>query len=205
MRWRCLLSGLLLSSIAVTAQMVRNDSIGNDPAKERLCAQRAKSILGTSKTEPFEIDLNWVREFGRRYHPDATFIVIGDSLVQCWLSEGTGRFEPVSYGGETSWWHLIKPRQFQPGYYTDEGDRVASNVCLKAASAKTSRPDFDHSMHFQAAEAKPGALIAGKKAERYDVVLNGKLFFKSTGPDLAATEFTCLLSPMLELKAIQFK
>jgi len=93
-RWLCVLSGLLLSSTVATAQMVRNDAIGNDPAKERLCALRAKSTFGTSKTEPFEIDLSWVREFGRRYHADATFIVIGDSLIQCWLSEGLDGSSP---------------------------------------------------------------------------------------------------------------
>jgi len=78
-------------------------------------------------------------------------------------------------------------------------------VCLKAVSPKHNRPDFDHSMHFPLAEVKPGALIAGKKAERYDIVLDGRLFYKSAGPDLAKIEFTCLLSPMLEFKAIQFK
>jgi hypothetical protein len=41
------------------------------------------------------------------------------------------------------------------------------------------------------------------KAERYDIAVVGKLFYKSSGPDLVAYRVTCLLSPTLEVKAVQ--
>ena len=41
------------------------------------------------------------------------------------------------------------------------------------------------------------------KAERYDIAVVGKLFYKSPGPDLTAFRVTCLLSPTLEVKAVQ--
>ena len=41
------------------------------------------------------------------------------------------------------------------------------------------------------------------KAERYDFAMVGKLFYKSSGPDLTAFRATCLLSPALEVKAVQ--
>jgi hypothetical protein len=72
---------MLFSKIA-TGQMVRNDSIGNDPAKERLCTLRAKSIQGTSKTVPFEIDSGYVAR-SRATHPDTTFIAI-DGMSPSW-------------------------------------------------------------------------------------------------------------------------
>jgi hypothetical protein len=50
-----------------------------------------------------------------------------------------------------------------------------------------------------------GSVIAGKKAERYDIVVQGKSFYGPANPDLTAVNFTCLLSPTLDVKAIQFK
>jgi hypothetical protein len=41
------------------------------------------------------------------------------------------------------------------------------------------------------------------KAERYDIAVVGKLFYKSSGPDLTAFRATCLLSPTLEVRAVQ--
>lgn len=52
---------------------------------------------------------------------------------------------------------------------------------------------------------RAGNLIAGEKAERYDVAVEGTSFYKSSGPDLAAVKFTCLLSRALEVKAVQLK
>jgi hypothetical protein len=206
MRWAYIICILGLLAETSTGQMIRNDSIGNDPAKERVCALRAGVSLGKSRTVPFEIDSSYVAR-SRSLHPDATFIAIGGQLVECFLRAGTGRYEPDSFSPEQGYWHLIKPKQFQPGYATNEGERVASSVCLKAASSKTDRPDYDHSSYFGPIEGprRGRAVVAGKKIERYDIVLNGTLFFRSGNLDLAATSFTCLLSPMLEFKAIQFK
>lgn len=208
-RWLFIASSLLLFSGNATAQMVRNDAIGNDPAKERLCASRANG-----KTVPFEIDSLYVAR-ARSLHPDAIFIAIdgvSPQLVECYLREGTGRYEPDSYSPEQSYWHLIKPKQFEPGINTPKGISMAANVCLQAARKKIDRPDFDHSVYSAVVEVNigspvyhPGAQLAGKKADRYDVAVEGSAFYKSSGPDLTAIKFTCLLSPTLELKAFQLK
>jgi hypothetical protein len=205
---------LYLSLGIAKGQMVRSASIGNDPIKEKLCASRAKGTLGESKIVPFEIDSRYVADVRSR-HPDATFIAIdgmSPQLVQCFLREGTGRYEPDSLSPEQQFWHLIKPKQFEPGINTPEGSSMAANVCLKAASAKINRPNFDHSVLSSVAEVSigspllhPGTVIAGKTAERYDIAVKGTFFYKSPGPDLTAASFTCLLSPMLDLKAFQSK
>jgi hypothetical protein len=89
---------------------------------------------------------------------------------------------------------------------------MAENACLKAAPARIERPNFDHSVSSAPVKVNigsplyhPGALTAGKRAERNDVVVKGTSFYKPAKPDLTAINFTCLLSPMLELKAIQFR
>jgi len=193
--------------------MVGNDSIGNDPAKEKLCASRV-SKTHPGKRVPFEIDSRYVVS-ARSFHPDTTFIAIdgmSPQLVECFLREGTGRYEPDSYSPEQGFWHLIRPKQFEPGIHTSMGISMAANVCLKVVPAKIDRPNFDHSVYSGVTEFSigspfyhPGALIAGKRAERYDIAVVGTSFYKSSGPDLVAVKFTCLLSPMLDVKAVQFK
>ena len=89
---------------------------------------------------------------------------------------------------------------------------MAANACLEAVPAKVTRPNFDHSVYSGVFEVdiqgplyRAGASIAGARAERYDIAVKGTAFFKSSGLDLESTAFTCLLSPMLGVKAIQFK
>jgi hypothetical protein len=209
LRLLLLVSCLFFSTIVARAQMVRNDSIGNDPNKEKLCASRANG-----KTVSFEIDSHYVKS-ARSFHPDATFIAIdgiSPQLVECYLREGTGRFEPDSYSPEQSYWHLIRPKGFEPGINTQKGISIAAKVCVDGALAKINRPNFDHSVYTSVIEIgiggpvyHSGAFIAGKRAERYDIAVNAISFYKSSGPDLAAVNFACLLSPMLEIKSIQVK
>ncbi|CAB3817027.1 hypothetical protein LMG26788_00068 [Achromobacter pulmonis] len=201
--------GLLLFSCVAQAEMIRNDAIGNDPQKEKLCASRTKG-----QAVPFEIDSRYLKS-ARSFNPDATFIAIdgiSPQLVQCHLREGTGKYEPASYSPEANYWRLIRPKQFKPGIDTDKGKAMAAKVCVDAAPAKINRPNFDHSVYSNVVEIsiggpryRPGASIAGTKAERYDIAVEGTSFYKSSGPDLAAVTFTCLLSPMLAIKGIQFK
>lgn len=189
--------------------MVRNDTIGNDPDKEKLCASRAKG-----KTVPFEIDSRYV-ERARSFNPDVSFIAIDGmipQLVECYLRKGTGRYEPASSSPEQGYWHLVRPKQFEPGINTTEGRAMAAKVCVEAAPAKMNRPNLDHSVYSAVVEIgiggpryHSGASIAGKRAERYDIAVEGTSFYKSSGPDLSAVKFTCLLSPMLDIKVIQFK
>jgi hypothetical protein len=190
--------------------MVLNTSIGNEPAKENLCALRAKV-----KPVPFLIDARYVAR-ARSLHPDATFIAtdgMSPQLIECYLREGTGKFEPDSFSPEQGYWHLPRPKQFEPGINTQAGITMAAKACLDAAPVKIARLGFDHSVYTAVVEINqsagplfhPGILIAGKKAERYDIAVKVTSFYKSSGPDLAAVNVSCLLSPMLDMKAIQVK
>jgi hypothetical protein len=209
MRWIFVICGLAMYSGLARAEMVSSESIGNDPVKERLCATRAKG-----KAVPFEIDLKYVAS-ARARHPDTTFVAIDGSspqLVECYLREGTGKYEPASISPEQAFWRLPRPQQFEPGINTPKGISMAASVCLEAVPAKVTRPNFDHSVYSGVFEVgiqgplyRAGASVAGTKAERYDIAVTGTAFFKSSGPDLQSTTFTCLLSPMLGVKAIQFK
>ncbi len=209
-RWILFVLSFLSYSTTVAAQMVRSDAVGNDPTKAQLCAARSNSTLPNGKTVPFEIDSRYVAK-ERSLHPDATFLAIDGSspqLVECYWREGTGRYEPTSYSPEQSFWHLIRPKQFEPGINTDKGLSMAASVCMEAARSNIKHPEFDHSVYSSVVEVNvgsplfhPGALIAGKRAARYDIVVEGTSFFKSSGPDLTAIRFTCLLSPTLEVRA----
>lgn len=209
MRWLPLGFGLLFFSCLAQAEMIRNDAIGNDPQKEKLCASRANG-----KTVPFEIDSRYLKS-ARSFNPDATFIAIdgiSPQLVECHLRKGTGKYEPASYSPEGNNWRLIRPKQFKPGINTPKGQSMAAKVCVDAAPAKINLPNFDHSVYSAVVEIgidgpryRAGASIAGTKAERYDIAVEGTAFYKSSGPDLAAVKFTCLLSPVLAIKGIQFK
>lgn len=204
---------LLLAPVLAAAQMVHSDSIGNDPEKAQLCAARAKTTLSGS-VAPFEIDSRYVAR-ARKTHPDVTFIAIDGmsaQLVECYLREGTGRYEPASFSPEQSYWRLIRPKQFEPGINTNQGRGMAAKVCLEAAPSKLNRPNFSHSVYSAVVEInlsgpryKPGLAVGSVKAERYDIAVEGTLFYKSAGPDLSPVNFTCLLSPMLEVKAVRFK
>ncbi|MFY3704159.1 hypothetical protein ACOTD8_11425 [Achromobacter dolens] len=201
--------GLLFFSCLAQAEMIRNDAIGNDPQKEKLCASRAQG-----KTVPFEIDSRYIKS-ARSYNPDATFIAIdgiSPQLVECHLRQGTGKYEPASFSPEGPHWRLLRPKQFEPGIDTAKGKAMAAKVCIDAAPAKINRPNLDHSVYSNVIEIgingpryRAGASIAGKKAERYDIAVEGTSFYKSAGPDLAAVTFTCLLSPTLAIKGIEFK
>jgi hypothetical protein len=199
--------GLIFYPGVVNAEMMRNDAIGNDPAKEKLCASRAKA-----KTVPFEIDSRYV-ERERSFHPDAAFVATGGispQLVECFLREGTGRYEPNSFSPEQSYWHLIRPEQFKPGINTDQGREMAAKVCMEAVPEKLHQPSLDHSVYsavVEIADSGPryhsGASFAGQIANRYDIVVESSSFFRSAGLDRTAMKFTCLLSPILEIKSIQ--
>jgi hypothetical protein len=201
----------VFASMVANGQMVSNSAIQNDPAKEALCAKRAKV-----KPVPFLIDQNYVNST-RAAHPDTTFIAedgIIPELIECRADEQTGVYEAVSLGSrEYRFWSLVRPQQFAPGIHTAAGQVQADDVCFKAAREKVNRQDFDHSFGYTtdvneitlnvAPWYLPGVKVAGMKAERYDIAVVGKLFYKSSGPDLTAFRATCLLSPALEVKAVQ--
>lgn len=217
---------LLWSGIA-NAEMILNSSIGNDPDKEKLCASRALRTL-KGKVVPFEIDSEYINR-SRRDHPDVTFVAIDDGmspqLVECHLNPGTGRYEPVSFFTEQpgyerapkgSLWsfHTIRPKGFDPGINTDAGRQMAAKICMKAVQDRSEPNGFDHIVYNAVIEVplrasgtaiRAGTSIGGKKAQRYDIVVKGTSFYASSNPDLIAVAYTCLLSPILEVKAIELK
>lgn len=200
---------LMALSPLAKAEMVRSDSIGNDSERVKICAARAKG-----KPVPFEIDSEYVKR-ARALHPEVTFVAIdgiSPQLVECQLREGTGKFEPNSFSPEQGYWRLPRPKQFEPSVNSPAGRNFASKICADEAQNRSSGGNFDHSVVNAVVEIsntgpkyRSGALIAGKKAERYDVAVEGTSFYKSSGVDLKAVKFSCLLSPMLELKAFQSK
>jgi hypothetical protein len=207
-----LAGSILFASAMANCQMVSSSTIQNDPAKEALCAKRAQ----VKKPVSFVIDQDYVNRT-RAAHPDTTFIAedgIVPELIECRVNEETGVFELSSMSSDVnSYWHLVRPEQFSPGIHTAGGQVQADNVCFKAAREKVNREEFDHSFGYTtdvneitldvAPWYLPGVKVAGMKAERYDISVAGKLFYKSSGPDLIAYRVSCLLSPTLEVKAVQ--
>ena len=121
--------------------MVLGSSIGNDPAKEKLCASRARG-----KSVPFEIDSRYVAA-ARSQHPDVTFVAIdgiSPQLVECFLRPGTGKYEPDSLSPEQNFWHLMKPKG--SGIAAQKDRSTAIKTCLDAAIAKSNRTGLDHSV-----------------------------------------------------------
>jgi hypothetical protein len=140
-------SVFVLLTVLVVARggMIRNDSISNDPAKEKLCIERAGSAgLGKVKIVPFEIDSDFLaRARSPQYggNPKKTFIAVESSLtsqlIECDVNPGTGRYGPMVLSSERPGvWRLIKPKQFEPGIDTREGIAMAGNACRQAAQLK---------------------------------------------------------------------
>jgi hypothetical protein len=193
------------------AQMVSNSTIQNDPAKEALCIKRANV-----KPVAFLIDQNYV-SLVRAAHPDTTFIAedgIIPELIECRVNERTGAYELDSLSSDVNpYWHPVRPEAFAPGNPTAAWQLQADDACFRAARGKVNREGFDHSFGDTTGVNAitlnvspwylPGVKVAGVKAERYDVAVLGKLFYKSSGPDLTAYRAACLLSPNLEVKAVQ--
>jgi len=201
----------IFASMIANGQMVSNSAIQNDPAKEALCVNRAKV-----KPVPFLIDQNYVNTV-RAAHPDTTFIAEDGKipeLIECRLNQQTGVYEEDSLSSEdNASWHLVRPEPFAPG--TQGWKLRADNVCFKAARDKVNRENFDHSFGYTtevnvitlnvAPWYLPGVKVAGMKAARYDIAVVGKLFYKSSGPDLTAFSAACLLLPELDLKSVEAK
>ena len=204
-----LLFGLQVICSVALAEMVSSDSIGNDPEKMKICATRAKV-----KSVPFEIDTKYV-ERTRALDPETIFIAsdgISPQLIECKLNAGSGKFEPSGMSPEQSFWHLPRPKQHVPGINTSKGMTEAANVCMDAVPPKINRPNFDHVIYKIVMEVgpgvpkyQPGVRYSGVVSDRYDVIVLGSAFYKTLGIDLLAINFTCLLSPLFELKAIELR
>ncbi|WP_343724945.1 hypothetical protein [Herbaspirillum huttiense] len=210
---KTMLAALLVLTVPARAEYVPSSALNFDPAKQKVCAARS-SLKGPSV--PFEMNDEYFQR-ARSVHPDVTYIAIDGAspqLVECFLRDGTGKFEPNSYSpeGNGSYWRTIKPEQFKPGIKTSVGIQMAVDKCIQAAQEKINLADYSHSVYSTVQEVtlgkstvSIGTSIAGIKASRYDIAVAGTSFFNSTGLDRRAVNFTCLLSPMLQVKSVQIK
>jgi hypothetical protein len=207
-------ASLLLLFVSTGSAQMRPmiSSVGiNDPAREQLCIERAKKDMPGSAV-PFVISPEYV-ERARKNNPDATFIAMdsrfgGPQLVECELSQGSGRFQPVTMTPENWFWHLVRPEGYDLSINTVEGQRRAGNICLETAKSASTRRGFDHGVlstpAIEISLDRVGKIVAGQRAQRYDVEFRGTLFYRPANPDLTAVDFSCLLSPALKVKALQF-
>jgi hypothetical protein len=209
-QWATLLAVLLAGISAVcNADMISNELIGNDVALEKLCITRAKV-----KPVPFFMDERYLNS-SRTNDPDVTFIAadgISPQLIQCKRNGGDGKYGPFSSSPETWYWHLKKPPQFSPSISTNQGASIAAKLCVDEVKTKVSEADVSSINRNLLLEIsltgplyKAGFTVNGIKANRYDVLVGGNILLKSNGPDLKAKPYMCLLSPMLELRAISLK
>lgn len=204
---------MLLGFSSAHAAMVSSDSLNQNPEKVALCQSR--STKANEKSVPFEINANYAK-LTLQSEPGTTFVAIdGDSpqLIVCAVRSGTGRFEPGVYMPQSDIWRLANlPQKYKPGVGTMQGRDAANKACLKAALSKSNRSDVISSGLDRLVEISPespafapGKVIAGKKSERYDVVVEGAAFFPGKGPDNDKLDYTCLLTPMLDVKAVDIK
>jgi hypothetical protein len=200
--------GVAVAMVATMAraEMISSSQARNDPEKERLCVLRALA-KSRAKQVPFLIDSEYLAR-ARSSHPEAVFIAtddgIGPQLVECYLREGTGKYEPASFSPEQDYWHLVKPPG--SGIDTQEAQSTALATCEEAALSKLTVKGFDHSVvsaPFEIPLNRAGGTVAGARAERYDISVEGTAFYKSKGLDLKPAKFTCLLSRSLAVKAVQ--
>jgi hypothetical protein len=209
---------LVLGQQIASGQFINSRDLKQDPDRLKVCMARA----GVTKVGEFEISLQYIERV-RQYNPDATFVLSRGTLAECGMNNGSGKYEPLSWGGENWGWHLIRPAQFKPGLATPEGQNMAVKACGEAAKARLNRPNFDHYAFFMAREVGgPSGYTAQQEANLwrgdlhtltdrgltvapYDIEINGTEFYKNGGLDLTGVSVLCLFSPMLEVKAIKTK
>ena len=209
----------MIASATDSGQMVSSTSIVNNPDKEKLCMSRiqylqAKAGFPKGKIVPFLIDSGraaWIRQ----QDPDEILVAIDDGesivrLVKCSLNPKTGQYGPTSIETASSivkWWQPIRPKNLLE---TQEGKEKAGRVCSEAAKSQVDREGFNSwswdGNPKEVYEPNLSYSIEGKKAERYDVLVKGTLLYNiPEQTDLDRVEVTCILSPTLDLKAVQVR
>jgi|SRR6516162_8336021 hypothetical protein len=201
---------VLTSSIATAAEMITNDALGNDPEREKLCIERTNM----GKPLPFEIDKDYVKR-SRAHDGDPVWIVVPNGgphgmLVECSSAALGGKYGPISYDNNEGrlWRRLNVPKRFEPSVFSNQGWPIARKRCVDAVEGKPIRPGYDHiDVRSPAKELGNGETrsISSVKAEEWDLIVTGTAVYKTSRPDPDNLEFTCLLSPMLEVKAIEIK
>ena len=191
--------------------MLKNDAMENDPTLEKLCIDRTlhppRTVIGTLYTVPFLLDSSYVLRV-RADYADATFIAVssfrsgfGGQLVECSRLSG-GTFGPATRSPEGNWyWSLIKPQQLRgPGWMSTAADR-----CRGAAERKVGDTGIERSAYSSVQEVAEGRQLAGMLTSAWDVEVKGDVVLKGPGPDLPVFNFSCLLSPMLEVRAVEVR
>jgi hypothetical protein len=64
---------------------------------------------------------------------------------------------------------------------------------------------IERSAYSSVKEVAEGPQIAGMLTAAWDVEVKGDLVLKGPGPDLSVFNFSCLLSPMLEVRAVELR
>jgi hypothetical protein len=189
--------------------MLRNDAIENDPTLEKLCIDRTlhppNTVIGRLYAVPFLLDCISVLSI-RSDHPEATFIAVsssrsgfGGELVECLRL--SGEFAPAVRIPNEGIWSPIKPQQFAgPGWTSTATDR-----CRRAAERKLGDTGIEQSGYFSVNEVGEGLRIAGLLTAAWDVEVKGNVVLKGPGPDLPVFDFSCLLSPTLELRNVELR
>jgi hypothetical protein len=210
---------LMVGYKTALCQFINSRDLPQDPEKLKVCMVRT----GVREVGDFEISAKYITDV-RQYNPDVTFVISRDSLVECGMNGGTGKYGPLSYSGENWGWHFIRPAQFKPGIGSPEGQAMAFKACGEAAETKLNRPDFDHYAFFTPREMprvvthytpQQESNLArsefhmltdrGLDVAPFDIEVNGSLFYKNGGMDLSSVSVLCLFNPMLEIKAIKTK
>jgi hypothetical protein len=202
--------------------MVPSNQLQQDQTKLNLCIDRARHDrsfgigIGNDELIPFEMDMGFV-ERARKENPDVTFFATTGALIECEVT-GIGKYGPmVRYSGATWYWKPLIPTQpsFQPSIDTWKGKRIATSKCLADLPTHADLPNFDHAGYddpysvgyigSKTSSRTNYPMIAGVPVSSDDVMVTGAAYFKTNTIDQIMLLYTCLYSPMLELKAVGWR
>lgn len=204
------------------AQLVRSDQLKQDQAKLNLCVDRARHDrsfgigIDTQELIKFEIDTSYV-ERERKEYPDVTFFATTRGLVQCAVT-GIGKYGPLFFDNGATWfWRPLipTPPSFQPSITTAEGGRIAGNKCLADLPSRADLANFDHAVYNEAysvgylgsknTDEAHYPMVGGLRVSSFDVEVLGSAYFRTDTADQIMLLYTCLYSPMLELKSVGWR
>jgi len=213
---------IIVISRTCCAQLVRSDQFNQDQAKLNLCIDRARHDrsfgigIDTQELIPFEIDTRFV-ERERKEYPDVTFFATTRGLVECAVT-GIGKYGPLFFDNSVTWfWHPLipTPPSFEPSIGTAEGERIAGNKCIADLPTHADLANFDHAVYNEAytvgylgsknTDEAHYPMVAGVQVSSFDVEVMGSAYFRTDTVDQIMLLYTCLYSPMLELKAVGWR
>ncbi len=202
--------------------MVPSTQLKQDPANLNLCIARARHDpafginISNEELIPFAIDMRFVNR-ERQEYPDVTFFATNRGLIECTVT-GLGKYGPMIRDSAVTWYWkslLPMPPRFKPSIDTSAGKQMAAQKCLKALHTHADLPNFDHagynepySVGYIGSDAGRNSsypAIAGVSVSSYDVLVTGAAYFRTGTVDQVMLLYTCLYSPMLELRAVGWR